>query len=309
MIVRCPSCSSRYSLDGNRLGGKRVTLRCQGCREVFKVEVPKTCDCSSPEVLVAHSDPALCGTISEVLSGEGFACRVSYDGFETLRCMEAAPPQVLLIDVALQGLLAFEVVETIRSRPALESVKVILMSSVYNRTAYKRSPSSLYGADDYIEKHHVPDLLAEKIRRLLPGSGPSQTRPMKGKQELEGRDAIANEPLEKGSTDELNAKIQRAEDKEISPRSSAEGVEKARRLARIIVSDIALYHQDRVEDGIRTGKFFQLLATEIEEGRRLFRERVAPELCRQEDFLGNAFWAFVENREKELGVTTEEKVV
>jgi predicted Zn finger-like uncharacterized protein len=298
MIVRCPSCSSRYSLDPKRLGGKRITFRCQQCRKVFKVEVPQPSGCAPPEVLVAHSDPALCATIGEVLSAGGFDWRVCHDGSETLASMEGTPPHVLLIDVALPGLLAFEVAETIRSRPALGSVKVILMSSVYNRTAYKRSPTSLYGADDYIEKHHIPDLLIAKINRLVPDGAATSPHPTKE----EGR-------VEKGGSDELNLKIRRAEEKETLPPNSSEAVEKARRLARIIVSDIALYNQVRVEEGIRMGTFFQVLASEIEEGRRLFGERVAPELLREEDFLGDAFRAFLESREKELQSESEEKVV
>ncbi len=293
MIVRCPSCSARYSLDPKRLGGKRVTLRCQQCREVFKVEVSPPALSAPPEVLVAHSDPVFCATISEVLSAGGVVCRVCHDGPQTLDSMESDPPHVLLIDVALPGLLVFEVVETIRSRPGLGKVKVILMSSVYNHSAYKRSPTSLYGADDYIEKHHVPDLLVEKIRKLLPEE---TVLPQSGKGE-------------KGRGDDFNLKIRRTEKKEISLPNSSDAVEKARRLARIIVSDIALYHQDRVEEGIRKGTFFQILADEIDEGRRLFCERVAPEVRRREDFLGDAFRTLLENREKDLRQQSEEKVV
>ena len=77
--------------------------------------------------------------------------------------------------------------------------------------------------------------------------------------------------------DEMNSKILQAETEETSADASFEVPEKARRLARNIVSDIALYNQSKVEEGVQDGTFFELLAKEIGEGRRLFKERF-PEL-------------------------------
>ncbi len=44
---------------------------------------------------------------------------------------------------------------------------MVLVASVYNRTGYKRRPTSLYGADDYVEQHHIPDALVGKLERLI----------------------------------------------------------------------------------------------------------------------------------------------
>ncbi len=54
--------------------------------------------------------------------------------------------------------------------------------------------------------------------------------------------------------------------------------EEARRLARTIVSDLAAYHKAEVERGIVEDRLFEVLAGPIEEGRRHYRERVAPHL-------------------------------
>ncbi|MHB8763845.1 MAG: hypothetical protein ACYDA8_05845 [Deferrisomatales bacterium] len=56
--------------------------------------------------------------------------------------------------------------------------------------------------------------------------------------------------------------------------------ESARRLARTIVSDLAIYHQDAVERGIVEDNLFRAMARTIEEGRRHYEDRVAPELHR-----------------------------
>lgn len=54
--------------------------------------------------------------------------------------------------------------------------------------------------------------------------------------------------------------------------------EQAARLARAIVSDVAIYNQEKVENGIKNDNIFETLNDEIEEGRQHFYSRVAPEL-------------------------------
>jgi hypothetical protein len=50
------------------------------------------------------------------------------------------------------------------------------------------------------------------------------------------------------------------------------------RLARAIVSDIALYNQEKVKEGIKNDSIFEVLTEELEEGREHFYGRVSPDL-------------------------------
>jgi hypothetical protein len=54
--------------------------------------------------------------------------------------------------------------------------------------------------------------------------------------------------------------------------------EAARRLARAIASDLSLYNEEKIVQGIQGDNLFEALSEEIEEGRALFKSRVAPEL-------------------------------
>lgn len=54
--------------------------------------------------------------------------------------------------------------------------------------------------------------------------------------------------------------------------------EAARRLARAIASDLSLYNEEKIVQGIQGDNLFEVLQEEIEEGRALFKSRVAPEL-------------------------------
>jgi len=62
----------------------------------------------------------------------------------------------------------------------------------------------------------------------------------------------------------------------------------ARRIARAVVSDIALYHRKKVEEGIAQDNLFELLREEIEEGRAYYLSRVDPEIARNTNFFNQA---------------------
>jgi len=60
--------------------------------------------------------------------------------------------------------------------------------------------------------------------------------------------------------------------------------EAARRLARAIASDLSLYNEDKVVEGITNDNLLDIFAEELEEGRALFKSRVTPELFAENHF-------------------------
>jgi hypothetical protein len=60
--------------------------------------------------------------------------------------------------------------------------------------------------------------------------------------------------------------------------SMIDNPEKAKRLARAILSDVAVYNTEKVENGIKNDNIFDVLSEELEEGRQHFCSRVSPEL-------------------------------
>lgn len=305
VIASCPGCGARVRLDQQRHGGKRIKMRCGRCGEIHHTDVPTLTEKTAKkgiQVVVAHSDPALCAAVGEVLVPyPDITWQPAHSGEAALTLMEQLMPDVAVVDVALPGLFAFELVEKVRQRKGLKDVKLVLLSSVYNKMAYKRTPNSIYGADDYIEKHHLPTDLVAKLRRLtghdLPATMVAST--------AGGGSTVSTALHPVGSSrsevETLNSKLQLAESTEITAANDAqETLEKARRLARIIVSDIALYNQDRVEEGVRNGTFFSLLADEIAEGRKLFNERVTADLPGRDQILQETFENFIERRRHEL---------
>ncbi len=64
--------------------------------------------------------------------------------------------------------------------------------------------------------------------------------------------------------------------------------EAAARLARTIVSDIALYNKEKIREGIKNDNIFELLAEEIRDGEKLYLSRVAPEILESTNFYNKA---------------------
>lgn len=57
--------------------------------------------------------------------------------------------------------------------------------------------------------------------------------------------------------------------------------QRARQLARAIASDLTLYHEAKILEGIQNDSLFDVLTEEIEEGRALFKSRVTEDIFGQ----------------------------
>ena len=54
--------------------------------------------------------------------------------------------------------------------------------------------------------------------------------------------------------------------------------DRARQLARAIASDLTLYYEKEIVEGIENDTLFDVMKEHIEEGRALFKSRVTPEI-------------------------------
>ena len=76
-------------------------------------------------------------------------------------------------------------------------------------------------------------------------------------------------------------------------------LDEARRLARIVVSDLVLYHPDQFVDGIRNGNLQNVLAGEIGEARGYYDGRISEKVRRVSNFFDETLRDYVERRARE----------
>ena len=64
--------------------------------------------------------------------------------------------------------------------------------------------------------------------------------------------------------------------------------EAANRLARAIASDVSLYNEQKIVEGVINDTLFDKIRDEIEEGRELYKSRVAQDLYDRTNFYDRA---------------------
>jgi response regulator RpfG family c-di-GMP phosphodiesterase len=76
--------------------------------------------------------------------------------------------------------------------------------------------------------------------------------------------------------------------------------EEARRLARLILSDIVIYHAPKVERALKENRFFEMLHQEIEEGRQYYDSKVPLRVRRDTEIFNETLQQFVQMKREEL---------
>lgn len=261
-IFFCPSCGARFSVALSLIVDASVVLLCGSCGNASRVadappvhvEVEEESEAarllreaSMPRVIVGHELPAAARSVANVLRAGGYAPVCVRSGELVLAACDPAMPSVpaaVVLDVAIPGVLAFEVIGQLRAQPSTRETPIILLASVFERTRYKRRPTNLYGADAYLELHHVPDRLAALIEEVRSKTAPSDDR--------------------------LQMPVERARAAALRSRPDPADPETAQSFARRLLSDVALYHGDEIAAGARQGAPFASLAGALDAAREIF---------------------------------------
>jgi CheY-like chemotaxis protein len=113
-------------------------------------------------ILVCEDEPTLRELVQAVL-GPRYRYLEAVDGEEALEIARTVTPDLVLLDLMLPGTSGFEVLEAIRSTPALRATPVIVL------TAWTHvEPAALAaGADRFVTKPFEPDALEAVVHELL----------------------------------------------------------------------------------------------------------------------------------------------
>lgn len=232
-------------------------------------------------IVVAHEESTIRNLAAAVLRRAGYEVVAVADGDSARALLLAGPPpRGLVVDVGLTSEPFYSLCQLIGERGL--PTKVVLIASVYSRTGYKRRPTELYGADDYVEQHHIVDALVEKIGALLEGQRPGWPRPGQGEDSFEEEDS----------------KVRVAGERRLRFRHDTHGEadDLAQRLAHLLVADLALYSAEEIAEWGRrelsVDDMPERLAQGLDEARRMFEERVPPEVAFDRDYVLEALREF-----------------
>lgn len=262
VVVACPRCGARFVIDeGGVSGDVDAIVLCAACGRGSRLgpserdaivaigaatAEPVRLEAGWPRVVVGHEVPAAARVIADTLRRGGFSPVCVRSGDAVLSAVDPAmpaPASAVVVDVGVPGVLAFEVIEGLRRNPSTAALPIVLLASVYEKTRYKRRPNRLYGADAYLELHHVPDRLVDVLGSALSRRPPGTER--------------QQSPLDRARASALRT----------DGVSSVEGDTTA--IARRLLSDMALYHGDEVARGVREGEPFAFMPDAVDAARAL----------------------------------------
>lgn len=114
-------------------------------------------------ILVVDDDPAVTALLARGLKYEGYTVDVASAGEEGIRLADTCHPDLVILDIMMPGLDGFQVCQKLR---AADSHLPILMLTAKDAPADQVEGLDT-GADDYVIKPFVFEVLVARVRALL----------------------------------------------------------------------------------------------------------------------------------------------
>ncbi len=117
------------------------------------------------KLLIVDDEPNIVISLEFLLEQAGYQVRVAHDGLQAWEAIQAQPPDLVLLDVMLPQLSGFDVCQKIRETPALQDVRVVMLTAKGREVEVSKGLA--LGADAYISKPFSTQELLAQVRDLL----------------------------------------------------------------------------------------------------------------------------------------------
>ncbi|WP_437592112.1 response regulator [Sorangium sp. So ce1000] len=114
-------------------------------------------------ILIVDDNPRNLGLLSDTLTDSGFEVAVAVDGARALRLAREGMPDLILLDVKMDGMDGFETCRRLKSDPATAAIPVIFMTASTDLSADRVKGLNL-GAVDYLAKPFLDEELLARVQ-------------------------------------------------------------------------------------------------------------------------------------------------
>ena len=80
-------------------------------------------------VLVVDDEPDAVDLLTQILQDEGYQVKGVLSGGEALRSLDAAPPDIILIDLLMPEMDGFEVIQRVKANPKWRDIPIIVVTA------------------------------------------------------------------------------------------------------------------------------------------------------------------------------------
>ncbi|MEM6438430.1 MAG: response regulator [Pseudomonadota bacterium] len=119
---------------------------------------------TAKRVLIAEDEPHIVESLRFILSREGYDVADAADGEAAWDSLDAAPPDVLILDVMLPRLNGFDLLRRLRADPRAAALPVIVLTA--KGQEQDRRTALAAGADAFITKPFSNRDVVEHVRRF-----------------------------------------------------------------------------------------------------------------------------------------------
>ena len=120
---------------------------------------------SAGSILIVDDDQAVRRTLSQKLSREGFVVESAADGFNAGLKAREMNPDLIVLDLVMEGIDGFDVCRAIRSNSAFRKTRILVLTGFDTHDNRERAIRA--GADEYLKKGSDFKELLKRIEALL----------------------------------------------------------------------------------------------------------------------------------------------
>jgi len=124
------------------------------------------------KILVVDDDPDILDAISMILESQGYQVVTARDGVEGLANLKTEVPDLMILDLLMPKMDGFCVLKELQDPrwTKYKDIPILVLTSVReeaSRRRYELETGLELGVDDYVEKPMLPDVLLQRVVRLI----------------------------------------------------------------------------------------------------------------------------------------------
>lgn len=128
------------------------------------------------KILVVDDDPDIRDVLEDLLEGEGFEVVTANDGAESLEAIKKENPDLVILDLLMPVMDGFAVCKQLQDPrwSKWKDVPILILTSVREEVSQRRyelETGLSMNVDDYIEKPIEPDVVLDRVKKLLARRG------------------------------------------------------------------------------------------------------------------------------------------
>ena len=123
------------------------------------------------KILVVDDDPDILDALAMILETQGYQVVTARDGIEGLANLKAEKPDLMILDLMMPKMDGWAVCKELQDpRWSKFKVPILILTSVReeaSRRRYELETGLELDVDDYVEKPVSPDVLLERVGKLI----------------------------------------------------------------------------------------------------------------------------------------------